>query len=271
MLTWIGDMKFRKRNDLTVNGVRQGYDPRDAMLLRRETHTPKTQIFRAEELEDEPEDRDYFCVICKSKLDYIKNLEMWTCSECSSYYDTKIQDVPVKNISQFRVTPWFELQHYPTTDVDDIEAPYVEGIDHSAMLEDRRIQIINLHNVTFADAIPNPVRSTDSNKQMPEKGYVLTEEHKRKATEGVRKFYSSPESEATRKRISEAVRSRPPISKETRERMSKAQKLRYKTQPHAKPNLGKHLSSEWCSKISKGLKQFYSRMKSITKGSHIHD
>ncbi|MGH9984961.1 MAG: hypothetical protein ACRD8W_13510 [Nitrososphaeraceae archaeon] len=39
--------------------------------------------------------------------------------------------------------------------------------------------------------------------------------------------------------------------------MSKAQILRYKTQPHPKPNLGKHLPPEWCSKISNGLKHYY--------------
>lgn len=155
-------MKFRKRNDITVNGVRQGYDPRDAMLVRRETHTPKTQIFSMEEIEGEPEDRDYFCAMCKGKLDFVKNLEMWNCSMCSEFYDTKIQDVPVKNTNQFKATPWFELQHYPTTDEDDIEAPFVESIDHDAMLEEsletrvqenKRVQHINLHNVTFADAI----------------------------------------------------------------------------------------------------------------------
>lgn len=54
---------------------------------------------------------------------------MWTCSECSSYYDTKIQDVPVKNVIQFKVTPWFELQHYPTIDSDDTEIPFIEGIE----------------------------------------------------------------------------------------------------------------------------------------------
>ncbi|MPZ08258.1 MAG: hypothetical protein GEU26_17895 [Nitrososphaeraceae archaeon] len=94
---------------------------------------------------------------------------------------------------------------------------------------------------------------------MPKKGYVQSEQHKRKAIEGVRKFYASPASEVTRRKISEAVKSRPPISEETRKRMSKAQILRYQTQPHPKLNQGKHLSSEWCSKISKGLKQFYSK------------
>jgi hypothetical protein len=79
---------------------------------------------------------------------------------------------------------------------------------------------------------------------MSKKGYVQTEEHHKNATEAIRKFYASPASEIARRKISESVRSRRPVSKETRERMSKGQTLRYKTQPHAKPNLGKHLSSE---------------------------
>lgn len=130
--------------------------------MRRQTDTPKTQIFSMEELEGEPEERDSFCAMCKGKLNYIENPEMWTCIECYSYYDTKIQDVPVKNTSEFRVTPWFELQHYPTYDLDDIETPFAEGIDHNTMIEegletrvqgDKRVQHINLHNVTFAVAI----------------------------------------------------------------------------------------------------------------------
>lgn len=56
---------------------------------------------------------------------------------------------------------------------------------------------------------------------MPKRGYVQFEQHKRKAIEGVRKFYASPAPEVTRRKISEAVKSRPLISEETRKRMSK--------------------------------------------------
>lgn len=124
--------------------------------------SPKIQIFTEEELEGPPEDRAYWCAMRKGKLDYIKNLEMWSCSDCSSYYDTRIQGVPVKSTTRFKVVPWFELQHYPTTDMDDFEVPFAEGIDHNTIIEkgletrsqeDNRIQTINLHNVTFADAI----------------------------------------------------------------------------------------------------------------------
>lgn len=168
-------MKFRKPNDLKGReGTRPGFTQADIIYLRRQTDTPKTQIFSMEELEDPPEERVYHCAICKGRLDYIKNLEMWTCSECSQYYDTKIQDVPVKNVNQFRVTPWFELQHYPTSDMDDIEAPFVEGINHSITIEedlenrsfeDKRVQHINLHNVTFADAIRAGALSSKKQEQ----------------------------------------------------------------------------------------------------------
>jgi hypothetical protein len=57
-------MKFRRRNDLEVRGgTRPGFTQDDIMYLRRETHTPKTQIFSMEELEDPPEQREYFCAL----------------------------------------------------------------------------------------------------------------------------------------------------------------------------------------------------------------
>jgi hypothetical protein len=93
------------------------------------------QIWSYEEFEsEEPEEREYFCAICKGPLSYQIKLEVWKCDECQEFYDTKIQDVPVKNINQFKATPWFELQHYPTSDEDDIELPFAEGIDHNTMI-----------------------------------------------------------------------------------------------------------------------------------------
>ncbi|MGH9982699.1 MAG: hypothetical protein ACRD8W_01935 [Nitrososphaeraceae archaeon] len=159
-------MKFRKQNDITVNGVRQGYDPRDAYQLRKWHNpfsNPPVQIWSYEDLEPEPEERAYWCTICKSRLVYLTASDtIWRCDNCMEFFDTKIQDVPVKNTNEFKVTPWFELQHYPTIDSDDTEIPFIEGIDHNTMLEedlesraheDKRVQHINLHNVTFADAI----------------------------------------------------------------------------------------------------------------------
>jgi hypothetical protein len=48
--------------------------------------------------------------------------------------------------------------------------------------------------------------------------------------------------------------------------MSKAQLLRYKTQPATKPNLGKKLSKEWCENISKSLLRFSSENQAWNKG-----
>jgi hypothetical protein len=54
-------MKFTKRNDALVNRIRAGFSDRDSHFLNRQTHTPKTQIWSYEELEDEidPEDKTY--------------------------------------------------------------------------------------------------------------------------------------------------------------------------------------------------------------------
>lgn len=63
-------MKFKRRNDLEGReGTRPGFTQADIIYLRRETHTPKTQIFSMEELEGEPEERAYYCAMCKGKLD----------------------------------------------------------------------------------------------------------------------------------------------------------------------------------------------------------
>ena len=45
------------------------------------------------------------------------------------YYDTKIQDVPVKDIKDSRVKTYPELSHYPTYEENDIFTPFIEGIN----------------------------------------------------------------------------------------------------------------------------------------------
>jgi hypothetical protein len=92
---------------------------------------------------------------------------------------------------------------------------------------------------------------------MASKGYVPTKEHKKNLRQALKEYYLSPASQKTRRRLAEVARSRPPMSKETREKMSRSQILRHKTHPHPKPTLGKRLPQEWCSKISKGLKRYY--------------
>lgn len=60
---------------------------------------------------------------------------------------------------------------------DDIEAPFAQGIDHNAMIEesletrtheDKRIQTINLQNVIFADAILKGALSSKKQGQQKE-------------------------------------------------------------------------------------------------------
>ena len=157
-------MKFSsKRNDkISREGIRTGFSDADVTYLNRQTHTPRTVIFSAEELEPEPESRQYFCV-CKSPLTYLKGSNtIWQCSECLSHYDLNIQDTPIKDQRDFKLTPYSQLQHYPQYDADDPTLPFVEGINLNKIVEsdletrehdERRIQHINLHNVSFADAI----------------------------------------------------------------------------------------------------------------------
>lgn len=100
-------MKFTRRyNDNAVNGVRLGLTLKDSVLLRKETdHKHKIQTFTFDD-EEEPEQRQYFCASCKSRLDYHKYLDIWICSECYQQYDSKIQDRHIK------VKPEFKLNSY---------------------------------------------------------------------------------------------------------------------------------------------------------------
>ena len=93
------------------------------------------------------------------------------------FFDTKIQDVPVRNNNEFKVTPWSQLQHYPTVDMDDPEIPFAEGINHNTVLkedletrtqEDKRIQHLDFRNATFADAILRGALSSKKQEQREE-------------------------------------------------------------------------------------------------------
>jgi hypothetical protein len=57
-------------------------------------NTPKTQILAYSEDDDqEPEERTYWCAICKSSLVYLNHSDtVWRCDNCMTYYDTKIHD-----------------------------------------------------------------------------------------------------------------------------------------------------------------------------------
>ncbi|MGH9985754.1 MAG: hypothetical protein ACRD8W_17560, partial [Nitrososphaeraceae archaeon] len=80
----------------------------------------------------DPELREYWCAICHGKLDYIRYMDMWYCNACVEYYDTKIQDVPIKNIKDNRVKTYAELEHYHQLDDDDIFMPFVQGVSPDA-------------------------------------------------------------------------------------------------------------------------------------------
>jgi hypothetical protein len=69
----------------------------------------------------------------------------------------------LKDIKDFQLAPYSQLQHYPVYDENDPNTPFVEGIHLDKLEEEEgieirtydnaRVQKINLHNVTFADAI----------------------------------------------------------------------------------------------------------------------
>ncbi|MGC1133744.1 MAG: hypothetical protein WA941_13040 [Nitrososphaeraceae archaeon] len=94
------------------------------------SNDPAIQILTEEDLEEEdPEQRQYWCAVCKSRLDYLEGTNsIWMCSNCSQMYDTSIQDVPVKDLRESKVRTYAELDHYPTAEEDDIWLPFVQGI-----------------------------------------------------------------------------------------------------------------------------------------------
>jgi len=155
-------MKFRKQNDIIVDGVRPGFTTRNSFSLRTD-HTPKIQIFAYSEddEEEEPEERTYWCAMCKSRLEYLKGSDtIWRCDNCMEFYDTKIQDSVVKDKEDFKLAPYSGLQHYPVFDADDPNIPFVEGINlddkednpETRTYENQRIQRIHVKG-SFADAI----------------------------------------------------------------------------------------------------------------------
>lgn len=123
-----------------MNDTNPGWKQQDERYLNRHDNAsadPDIQLLTEDNLEEEnKEERQYWCAICQSKLDYIKNMDMWYCSACVQYYDTKIQDVPIKDLSDSKVRVSAELQHYPTYDEGDIYSPFIEAINPDADSED---------------------------------------------------------------------------------------------------------------------------------------
>lgn len=165
-------MKFNsKRHDrISKEGTRPGFADSDIAFLSKYTHEPKTQIWSMEEIEGDPETRHYFC-ICKSPLTYLKGSEsIWRCDNCIEYFDTRIQDSPIRDKEPFKLVPY--QQHYPQYDENDPHQIFVEGIDLNKDLEtrehdDRRVQTIHVKG-SFADAIRQNVLSANKKHQQQE-------------------------------------------------------------------------------------------------------
>src|SRR5918996_4040142 len=98
-------MKFIKRNDITINGVKLGLTLKDSVVMRREAdHKPRLQTFTLEDIEEDPEERNYWCAVCKGQLTYLDKTDtIWRCDNCLTYHDTKIQDRPIKNKTCFKL------------------------------------------------------------------------------------------------------------------------------------------------------------------------
>jgi len=112
--------------------VNPGWKHEDQHYLRKTdpSSDPSIQILTEEDLEEEdPEQRHYFCALCKARLDFLKETgTIWRCNECMEYYDISIQDVPVKDISESKVRTYTELTHYATYDINDPNMIFVEGV-----------------------------------------------------------------------------------------------------------------------------------------------
>jgi hypothetical protein len=116
-----------------MNDTNQGWKQVDEWYLNKYDNAqadPDIQILTEDNYEDENKElREYYCAICHGKLDFIKNMDTWYCEACVQYYDTKVQDVPIKNINDGRVKMYAELEHYHQLDDDDIYLSFVEGVN----------------------------------------------------------------------------------------------------------------------------------------------
>jgi hypothetical protein len=123
--------KHTQFNTFTISGIRMGLTLKDSVLLKKDfDYKPKIQTFIFEDDYNlEPEQREYFCAVDKSLLDYHKYLDIWICHECFQHYDTRIQDTPIKDKSGFKLFAHSEHNPYATLDDNDPNLPFVQGID----------------------------------------------------------------------------------------------------------------------------------------------
>jgi hypothetical protein len=135
-------IKTYHQNGIEVNGVRSGFTLRDSVAMRIEAdHTPRLRTFTLEDLEGEPEERAFWCAICKGQLTYLDKTDtIWRCDNCLSYYDTKIQDKPVIDKSEFKLKSYHDP--YRQLDEDDPNIVFVEGINIEAREQEDGVEII---------------------------------------------------------------------------------------------------------------------------------
>lgn len=67
--------------------------------------------------------------MCKSQLEYYYDLEEWFCEGCGQHYDTRLQDRPLTDITDFKLVPHTDLRHYAQFDENDPNLPFVHSID----------------------------------------------------------------------------------------------------------------------------------------------
>jgi hypothetical protein len=129
------------RRNSSNNKVRTGFRYQDEIYLKKYDNPaadPDKQIFSLEE----PESKQYWCAICRSRLEYRKNLEIFICTECFEQYDPKIQDTPIANNSKYKITPHNEIWRYPKCGEDDPNIPFVKAISLDEQLENSNIEIL---------------------------------------------------------------------------------------------------------------------------------
>ena len=65
----------------------------------------------------------------RAYLSYLHGSEtVWRSDDCLTYYGTKIQNSPIKDNTDFKLTPYTDLQYYQHCDENDPHIAFVEGI-----------------------------------------------------------------------------------------------------------------------------------------------
>lgn len=121
------------------NKINRGLRPQDEAYTRlhdNPTASPDIQMFTYEDLEDQPEERKYYCSLCKGKLQLLQGLGEWYCMPCGQHYDINLWDTPIKDKKPFKLKPFMEFQHNPTYDEEDSNLPFAEGIEVDDLVED---------------------------------------------------------------------------------------------------------------------------------------